>query len=180
MKKIIPLFFLLLICFSCNQQIKEKVDFIEARITRYAVLERARETIVLRKIDKDWNAIILGDGLFGSCQYQRIGKSKSSLEDLWKKLVDEGLLEIPDGKFRSDCCTDGHGYEVEILHQDKLKRFSFHIPEQIDSKEAKQIQSIGNLLSNEFEIPMFYADYSRKDIGDYLIKSCESNQNKQN
>lgn len=180
MKKIIPIIALFFFCLSCNEQTKEKVDFIEARITRYAVLERSRETIVLRKVEKDWNAMILGDGLFGSCNYQRIGKSKSSLEDLWKKLVDEGLLEIPEGKFRSDCCTDGHGYEVELFYQDKLKRYSFHIPEQIDSKEAKQIQNIGNLLSSEFEIPMFYADYSRKDISDYLFKSCESNQNKQN
>ena len=167
------LIFLSLFCFACSQEVERKVDFIEVRISRYAVLERATETLVLRKVGKDWSSMLLGNGLFSGCKYQKIVQPKSNLEDVWQKLVNEGLLEIPEGEYTTNCCTDGHGYEAEIFYQDKLKRFSFHIPEEIPIKEAKQIQNIGNIISENFETPMFYADYSRNDIGNYLIKKCE-------
>jgi hypothetical protein len=172
MRKII-LILLIAFCFACNQKVERKVDFIEVRINRYAVLEHATETLVLRKVDNEWSSILLGNGLFAACNYQKIVQPKSNFENLWQKLVNEGLLEIPEGQYISKCCTDGSGYEGEIFYQGKLKRFSFHIPEEIPTKEAKQIQNIGNIISENFETPMFYADYSRKDIGDYLIKTCE-------
>jgi hypothetical protein len=172
MRKII-LISLIDFCFACSQKVEQKVEFIEIRIGRYAVLEHAREVFVMRKIDKDWSAELLGDGSFANCRYQKVVQPKSTFEDLWHKLVSEGLLEIPEGEYTTNCCTDSDGYEVEISHQGKLKRFSFHIPDKIPIKEAKQIQNIGNIVSENFETPMFYADYSRKDIGDYLIKNCE-------
>ncbi len=167
------LIFLLIFCTACGQKVEQKVDYIEVRLSRYAVLERTTETLVLRKVDNDWSSILLGNKLFAACNYQKIVQPKSSFEDLWQKLVNEGLLEIPQGQYTTNCCTDGDGYEAEISYQGKLKRFSFHIPSKIPIKEAKQIQNIGTIISENFETPMFFADYSRKDIGDYLIKNCE-------
>ena len=163
----------ILFLFACNQKTEQKVDFIEVRITRYAVLEHSRETLVLRKVDKDWSSMLLGNAGIAGCNYQKVVQSKSNLDDLWRNLVNEGLLEIPEGEYTTNCCTDGSGYEAEIFYENKFKRFSFHIPEKIPIKEAKQIQNIGNVISENFETPMFYADYSRNDIGNYLIKNCE-------
>jgi hypothetical protein len=162
---------LLIFCSACGQKLEQKVDFIEIRISRYAVLEHAKEMLVLRKIDKEWSSMLLGE-MF-RCNYQRTAEPRLSLEDLWLKFVSEGLLEIPEGEYTTNCCTDGNGYEAEISYQGKMKRFSFHIPDKIPIKEAKQIQNIGNIISDNFDTPMFYADYSRNDIGDYLIKNCE-------
>ncbi len=167
------LIFGILFLFGCNQKSEPKVDFIEVRISRYTVLEYARETLVLRKVDKDWSFALLGNEGIAGCNYQRIVQPKSNSEDLWQKLLSEGLLEIPEGEYTTDCCTDGSGYEAEIFYQGKLKRFSFHLPEKIPIKEAKQIQNIGDTISQNFETPMFYADYSRNEIGNYLIKNCE-------
>ena len=172
MRKII-LILLIAFCFACNQKVERKIDFFEVRISRYAVLEHATETLVLRKVGNEWSSTLLGNGLFAACKYQKVVPPKSNFEDLWQKLVNEGLLEIPEGEYTTNCCTDGNGYEAEIFYEGKLKRFSFHIPEEIPIKEAKQIQNIGNIISENFETPMFYADYSRNDIGNYLIKNCE-------
>jgi hypothetical protein len=176
MKKI-TLILLMIVCFACNQKVEQKPDFIEVRITRYAVLEHAKETLILRKVDKDWSSMFVGHGGIVGCAYQREVQPKLNFDDLWKNLVSEGLLEIPEGEYTTNCCTDGNGYEAEIFYDGKLKRFSFHIPEKIPIKEAKQIQKIGDIISENFGTPMFYADYSRKDIGDYLIKNCEEVKN---
>ena len=172
MRKFIFIFGILFL-FACNQKIEQKVDFIEIRISRYIVLEHARETFVLRKVGKDWNSMLLGNGGIAGCNYQRIVQPKSNFEDLWQKLVNQGLLEISEGEYTTNCCTDGDGYEAEIFYQGKLKRFSFHIPAKIPINEAKIVQNIGNIISENFETPMFYADYSKKNIENYLIKNCD-------
>jgi hypothetical protein len=173
MRRSLLIFLAIFFSFACNQKVEQKVDFIEVRIGRYAVLEHAREILVLRKVDKDWSATLLGDGSFANCRYQKTVQPKINFEELWQEFVREGLLEIPEGENTTTCCKDGNGYEAEISYEGKLKRVSFHIPKKIPIKVAKQIQNIGNIISENFETPMFYADYSRKDIGDYLIKNCE-------
>jgi hypothetical protein len=172
MKRTWLLVFISILTFACNQPKEQKADFMEIRITRSTALEGG-EIFILRKIDKEWSALLIGDGERFSCQYQKSISPKSGWENTWNSLQKEGLLEIPEGEYTTDCCTDGDGYGAEIFYQGKLRRFSFHIPEKIPIKEAKQIQNIGNIISDNFDTPMFYADYSRNDIGDYLIKNCE-------
>ena len=170
--------FVLILCFSgcnstANQRAEQPPEFIEVRIRRWTALEGG-EILVLRKINDDWAAMLLGDGVRFSCAYQRTVQPRSGWAVLWASLKQEGLLEIPDGDYTTNCCEDGSGYDAEIFYQGKLKRFSFFLPEKQDNNEAKQIQNIGNVLSREFDTPVFLADYSRNDVGEYLINNCKN------
>jgi hypothetical protein len=166
-----------LFCSACSspdeQKAEQKIEFLEVRINRWTALEGG-ETLLLRKINKDWSAMLLGDGNRFSCLYQQSVQPKSGWENFWLSLQKEGLLEIPDGKYDVGGWLDGSGFVVEVFYQDALKRYSFFLPEKLETKEAKQILQIGNIISAEFDTPMFKAGYSRKDVGDYLIKECES------
>ena len=172
MKKHLLIFSILIFCSSCNQQTEQKPDFIEVRITRSTALEGG-ETFVLRKIGKDWSASLLGNGYRFSCLYVKPIQPESNWENLWESLQKEGLLEISDG-WRMSNATDGSSYFVEINYQDKLKRYLFENPNNLKTKEAEHIQNIGNLISNEFETPMFFGKYDRGKVGDYLIGQCKS------
>ena len=117
--------------------------------------------------------MLIGDNERFSCFYQKNVVPKSGWETLWTSLEKEGLLEIPEGNYTNNCCTDGDGFDAEIFYQDKLKRFSFLLPEKLKTKEAGQIQNVGNIISREFDTPMFVADYSRSKVGDYFIENCK-------
>jgi hypothetical protein len=177
MKKFFLVVLLFIFCFGCNSQIEQKpeqsVEFIELRIRRWTALEGG-ETLVLRKINKDWSAMLLGDGARFSCLYQKQVEPKSGWENLWQSLQKEGLMEIPEGAFGSLVMTDGNGFDVELTYQTKLKRSSFFAPQNSDAEEEKRILIIGNLISREFETPMFESEYKRSEVGDYLIAGCEN------
>ena len=168
--------FLFSFCFGCNPQVEQKTEqkneFIEVRINRWTALEGG-EILVLRKINKDWSAMLLGDGDRFSCLYQKSVQPKSGWEDLWKQLQSNGLLEISDGRRLSNY-LDGSAYYVEVFYQNNIKRYSFKDPENLKTKEAEQIQNIGDLISNEFETPMFSGKYNRGKVGDYLIEQCKN------
>lgn len=161
-----------LFCFACNQPTTQKNEFLEVRINRWTALEGG-ETLVLRKINKEWSAMLLGDGDRFSCYYQKIVQPKSDYENFWLALLKEGLLEIPDGKFDVSGYTDGSGFIVEINYQNKLKRFSFRIPEELKTIDSKRILNIGDLISHEFNTPVFLSTYDRGKVGEYLIENCK-------
>ncbi len=170
-------FFLLAFCFGCISQVEQKVEqkneFLEVRINRWTALEGG-ETLVLHKINKDWSASLLGDGDRFSCYYQKDVQPKSGWEDFWISLQKEGLLEIPDGKYEVGGWTDGSGFVAEINYQGKLKRYSFFFPQMLETKEARQILNIGDLINREFDTPVFVGDYERGKVGEYLIENCKS------
>ena len=166
------LFIFLLFCFSCNQPTKEKREFLEVRINRWTALEGG-ETLVLRKVNEEWSAMLLGDGNRFSCYYQKNVQPKSGYESFWIALKKEGLLDIPDGKYDASGYMDGSGFISEVTYQDKLRRFSFRIPEELKTTEAGQILKIGDLISREVDTPMFISNYDRGKVGDYLIENCK-------
>lgn len=168
--------FFILFCFGCISNIEkiseQKNEFVELRIRRWTALEGG-EIFILRRVDNDWSANLLGDGVRFSCQYNKSVKPKSSWNNLWNSLKKDGLLEIPEGDFGAFGWEDGSGYDVEVFHQNELKRFSFFLPDKMDTNEAKQMSNIGELVSREFNTPMFKSDYSRNEVGNYLIANCE-------
>ena len=173
--RFLSIFVLLVFCSGCNSQVKQKVEqkneFIEVRITRWTALEGG-ETFVMRKINKDWSAMLLGNGDRFSCLYQYSVQPKSDWENFWLSLQKEGLLEISDGQ-RENGMLDGSGFIVEVFYQDKLKRYSFDNPKISNTKESAQVLGIGDLISREFDTPVFVANYSRAKVGDYLIEKCK-------
>jgi len=174
--KFLPIFTFLVFCFACASQLEQKVEqkneFLEVRINRWTALEGG-ETLVLRKINKDWSAMLLGDGSRFSCLYQKSVQPKSDWENFWLSLQKEGLLEIPDGDYSAGGWTDGSGFIVEVFYQEKLKRYLFFLPQMLKTKESKQILNIGNLISREFDTPVFVADYDRGKVGEYFIEKCK-------
>ena len=166
------LIFIFFCCFACNQQAKQQSEFLEVRVTRQTALEGG-ETLILRKINKEWSAELLGDGYRFSCLYKKSVRPKSGWEEFWKNLKDKGFLEISDGR-RLSSWEDGNEYLVEINNQHNWKRYSFRNPDNLKTKESEQIKNIGDLISLEFETPMFKGDYSRAIIGDYLIEQCKN------
>lgn len=174
--RFLPLAVLCLLCFGCNsqveQEIKQKNEFLEVRVNRWTALEGG-EIFILRKINQDWSAMLLGNGDRFSCYYQKTVQPKSGYENLWNELQKEGLLEIPDGIIEDAGWTDGSGFVAEVNYQNNLKRFSFTIPDKLNSKEAKQILRIGDLISREFNTPVFVSDYDRGKVGEYLIENCK-------
>ena len=172
MKPGLLIFAMLFFCFACNKQVEQKPDFLEVRITRQTALEGG-ETLVLRKIDNDWSAMLLGDGYRRSCLYQKSVQPKSGWENLWKELLSNGLLEIADGR-RLTNSIDGNQYIVEINYQNKLKRYQFENPDELKTKDSEQLRNIGNLISREFETPMFASNYKRGEVGDYLTEQCRN------
>jgi hypothetical protein len=172
----LPIFIFLVFCFGCASQVEEKVEqkneFLEVRINRWTALEGG-EILVLRKINKDWSAMLLGDGSRFSCLYQKLVQPKSDWNNFLLSLQAEGLLEISDGVHTNNCCMDGRGFIVEIIYEGKLKRYSFENPELLKTKESKQIMRIGDLISREFDTPVFATNSSRGEVGDYLIEKCK-------
>ncbi|MEO6587710.1 MAG: hypothetical protein ABIP06_00150 [Pyrinomonadaceae bacterium] len=167
---------LFIFTFGCNSKSEQKTEqqneFLEVRINRWTALEGG-EIFVLRKINKDWSATLLGDGDRFSCYYQKNVQPKSGYENLWNELQKAGLLEIPDGKIEDARWEDGSGFVVEINFQDKLKRYSFANPKRLKTEESKQILNIGDLINREFVTPVFISDYNRGKVGDYLIENCK-------
>jgi hypothetical protein len=166
------IFAVILLCLSCHKKAEQKAEFLEVRITRQTALEGG-ETLVLRKINDEWSALLLGDGYRFSCLYQKAVQPKSGWENFWRELQSKGLLEISDGR-RLSSPIDGNRFKAEINYQNNVKQYLFENPQDLKTKESEQIQNIGNLISREFETPMFFADYDRGAVGDYLTEQCKN------
>ena len=76
------------------------------------------------------------------------------------------------GNERSMGLEDGDGFDVEVTYQGKLRQYSVDNPTHQKSENAKRVLRIGDLISREFDSPMFVADYDRGRVGEYLIDSC--------
>lgn len=172
MKKVRFLLSLWIVCiaFSCVPKVEPNVEFEEVRIHRWTALEGG-ETLVLRRVGSNWSAKLQGDGNRFSCFYQRDEKPKSDWNQFWNTLIVEGLMEL-SGNERSMGLEDGDGFDVEVTYQGKLRQYSVDNPTHQKSDNAKRILRIGDLISREFDSPMFVADYDRGRVGEYLIDSC--------
>ncbi len=176
LRKVFLTCFLLILSVGCNSQAEQKIEqkneFLEVRINRWTALEGG-ETLVLHKINEEWSARLLGDGSRFGCLYQESVQPKYGWEIFWLSLQKEGLLEIPDGNYADKGWLDGSGFVVEVYHQNKLKRYSFFVPEEMKTERETQILRIGDLINQEFGTPVFVADYDRGKVGEYLIGKCK-------
>jgi len=156
---------------GCRPEAPQTPGFLEFRLHRWTGLEGG-ETLLLRRIGSEWSAIVLGDGQRFSCMYQRPVKPKSDWDHVWTNLLKKGLLDIPEGQLGRLIVEDGDGFDGEVTHEGKVKRFEIPHPQSQNFPAAKQILEISDLLADEFESPVFRADYDRGQVGEYLIKNC--------
>jgi hypothetical protein len=162
----------ILLVLSCGETPEQKADYTELRIHRWTALEGG-ETLVMRRIGSEWSAMLLGDGERFSCPYQKTVIPKSGWENVWKSLVDAGIFEISEGR-RLLGIEDGNGFEVEIFYENQLRRFMIRHAESQKSEDAERILRIGDIVSNEFNTPVFLGKYDRGTVGEYLIELCKA------
>ena len=157
---------------ACTPGVEPKPEFAELRLHRWTGLEGG-ETIVIRRLGNEWSATLLGDGAMFSCLYQKSVNPKSDWQQLWNEILAKEMDSFPESLVTDYVVEDGNGFDVEFTYQGKLKRLSIPHPEFQNSPEAKQILEISDLLSSEFDTPVFVADYDRGEVGEYLMKNCK-------
>jgi hypothetical protein len=148
----------------------EKIEFIEVRLTRSGALYGG-ETFVLRRIGNEWSGKLLGDGERFSCFYQRnISPRSGDWDRFYNVLLNTGLLEI-SGTEPFLGIEDGDRYELELTVNGRTTRYSVRHPNQQQSESAKKIVAIGNLISENFDTPVFAKETDH--VSTYLIENCK-------
>lgn len=85
---------------------------------------------------------------------ENLGAPKSGWEAAWKRLTDAEILILPDGSV--NCKTealDGISYVVETNVDRKYRTYRYGNPQLANCDEAKRMQLIETILSEEFQIP---------------------------
>jgi hypothetical protein len=82
---------------------------------------------------------------------------KSGWEACWKRLVDQGLLTLPDSSELKDenRITDGYGYVVEINMNGTYRTYHYMSPAWQKWPESRQMMKLSNIIYEEFGLPEF-------------------------
>jgi hypothetical protein len=118
------------------------------------------EGFVLRRSAGQWSAIHLDgyDERRPRSKYQiNLSASKSGWEECWKRLVDAGLLTLPDASQLGEEPVDPDvmSYVVECSVGGNYRAYHYTYPEANDRREAKQMMKIGEIIFEEFGLPEF-------------------------
>ncbi|MDQ3012327.1 MAG: hypothetical protein M3X11_16655 [Acidobacteriota bacterium] len=116
--------------------------------------------LVLRKTNGQWSAL----HLHGIAQEPPFPNSKTNLaspksgwENAWQKLVNAGILSLPDAD-ELHCnpgVLDGVGYAVEINKNRTYRIYGYSNPRFAECKEAKQMITIGKIIADEYGVEWF-------------------------
>jgi hypothetical protein len=159
---------------SCASPKNESpTEFEEVRIHRWTALEGG-EFFILRRVGAEWSAELLSDGARFRCFYEKKVIPKSDWNELWKRLLQEGVMEISGSELPSGW-EDGDGFGLEMRSGGKTQRYFVDNPIHHSSENSKRILRIGNLISKEFDTPVFAETYDRGEIFDYLYAPCKTN-----
>ncbi len=111
--------------------------------------------LIIRRSGNKWFAIGLRqihDHLPSSIKQEDLRPPRSGWKDAWKKLVDAGVLTLPDAS-KAGCRTevlDGLGYVVETNVNRKYRTYRYGNPAFAKCDEAKQMILVGQILGDEF------------------------------
>jgi hypothetical protein len=116
--------------------------------------------LVLRRLTSQWSGLHL-HGMFGNYppnKYQQnLAVPKSGWEGAWQRLVNAGILTLPDAT-TVQCSTlinDGMSYVVEINMDKTYRTYLYDNPKYAKCSEAKQMIRIGNIIAEEFGLKEF-------------------------
>ena len=113
--------------------------------------------IILRRSSKRWSALHI-HGMYNRdppAKYQeqsKLGVPKSGWEKMWQRLVDAGILTLPDAS-EIGCNTyivDGVCYVVETNTNKTYRTYMYDNPQYAKCGEAKQMIEISEILFDEF------------------------------
>ena len=123
---------------------------------------------ILKRSANEWSAIHLGrrseQPSFSKSQ-ENLAAPKSGWDRAWQKLVDAGILTLPDAE-ALHCnpeVMDGTNYIVEINHDKTYRSYRYLTPWDekpqpgvyTPCKEAKQMLAIGKIIADEYGLKRF-------------------------
>lgn len=85
-----------------------------------------------------------------------LGEPKSGWDALWKKLVDSGLLSLPDSD-QTKCRTevlDGVAFVIETNVSGTYRMFRYSNPQLAACDEAKRVMSLESIIADEFGLDL--------------------------
>ena len=118
----------------------------------------ALEGFVLRRTSGNWTAIHV-DGIHRKLSRdkyeQQLAAPKSGWNECWAKLLEMGILTLPDAaEIRcSGDAFDGFSYVVEINHGNTYRTYMYDNPSLAACEQAKKMIRIGDFIADEFNVP---------------------------
>ncbi len=109
------------------------------------------EGFILNRTAGEWSATYLSAH---KQTEKKLQTPKSGWETTWQKLVNAGLLSLPDAE-EINCQvngTDGTGYVVEYNANNTYRTYLYDSPNYPLCREAKQMIEIRNIIAEEFDI----------------------------
>lgn len=122
--------------------------------------QNGEDGLILRRSSDQWSAIHL-HGMFERyppAKYQELlAAPKSGWENVWQRLVEAGVLTLPDASAVqcSPHVLDGISYVVEINMNKSYRTYMYDDPNYAKCNEAKQMIKIGEVIAEEFNLEEF-------------------------
>lgn len=118
---------------------------------------------ILKRTSDNWSATALKRML---CHLENrakvnLAEPKSGWENFWQKLVNEGILTLPDSselKKYGSGVVDGKSYVVELNKEFVYRTYKYSNPKYVKLKEAKHMVNIGNIIADEFGLESFSSE----------------------
>lgn len=113
--------------------------------------------LILRRSGGKWSAIHLRGNNGGKrlrVEQASLTEPKSGWEAAWERLVNAGILTLPDSS-EVNCHSgvlDGIGYVVEINANKTYRTYRYGNPQFAQCNEAKKMVSIEEIIANEFRL----------------------------
>jgi hypothetical protein len=117
------------------------------------------DALIIKRNLGNWSAVSLKQMI---CHAENRGKTnlqtpKSGWEATWQKLVEAGILTLPDSsKLKSrNYVIDGKSYVVETNSDYLYRTYEYSQPDDQKGIEATQIVKIGQIIVDEFGLESF-------------------------
>jgi len=119
---------------------------------------------ILRYFNKTWSAIAIKEidckkeSYYPKDKTYKLGKfilsaPKSGWENTWQKLVEAGILDLPNSNDKS--YLDGIGYAVETNQNGKYRIYFYSNPNHQKTENAERMMKIGEIIADEFGLHNF-------------------------
>ncbi len=119
---------------------------------------------IFRRYNKTWSAIAIKEidckkeSYYPKDKVYKLGKfnlstPKSGWKNTWQKLVEAGILDLPNSNDKS--YLDGIGYAVETNQNGMYRVYFYSNPNLQKTEEAKRMMKIGEIIADEFGLHNF-------------------------
>ena len=111
---------------------------------------------VIRRFDNQWSAIGVrqaSERHSSPVMQETLGTPESGWDTAWKRLVDLGILTLPDGSSKVNCqveVLDGGGFVVETNVMGIYRTYRYANPQLAKCDEATRILAIEEIFADQF------------------------------